>query len=909
MLIRDSSPTAPASVTRKKIIVVPGREYVAQAYVFTTSGTQTLTLDFYDAYGTRIQRHHERTPGAHRTWSRMTTRGTAPANAASATIVMSSASTSRSEAWWDGVQAIGPMVTNSGFETQPTSTSPVPGWSFYTGPGTSIETTTAYARLGRRSVSIDDRSTTGGAWLRSRAVPAFPGVGHDVRFWVRPGRGTFKLAVKWYTASGVLISATTEPVSYPSGGWRLVNRTMISPPTAAKAVMELSSSNAAVASAAFDVVSIRPSVGAPARTSTTVSMGEPLEFSNTAAVEATVIGGRPKLYTVVSGYPAAFEVLDVQTNTVETTIPFSDPNISQTGTMVTGADGRVYVGTQGGRLWRWTPGSTSLEDLGRVTPSATMVWDLEVAPDGRIWGGTYPDGVLFAFDPTTDAVVARTVVSANHSSVRSVAVDAENVYVGVSPTSPTFFRVPLSDLSKRHEIPPPVQLTSGNLSELEVSGSFLALLVPGGTTVTGQTVSSSRYLYDLRTGSFDVAANVPGQLPSQPDAAGNFYYILSSLLYRVDSTTGERTQAAYTKMPAGRDRRVVQGSLDGEDGEWLLAYDPNAGLTAINLASYREIAYPVDFAPTASRMKSMAPGPDGKLYVGGYGGASLSVVDPSTGEATQYPEDPTAKGAIGEVEGMIANGQYMFLGTYTGGKIFRYDTTQPWVDGSNPAPIAELAGIGQDRPQAWAVLGARTFFGTVPRYGELGGDLGIIDSLTATPRIVNEPVADQSVVSLAAYRGIVFGGTSRWGGLGIDPTTPTARVFAYDLASGRKLWEVAPAADVQSYGAVLVTPRGELWAAAGPVLYQLNRGTGAVIRRIELSSLAQPSEVTWRNVDMEYVDGLIHLSAGPEIYAFDPATLRVTKPAGTTTTHRLLGEIGSATFYPDGTRLMRITRQ
>ncbi len=550
LLVRDASTTAAATATRKKLTVTPSREYIAQAYAFTTQGTQTMTLDFYDADGARIQRYHAKTPGAHGTWSRVVVRGPAPAAARSATVQLSSSSTDVSEAWWDAVQVIGPALPNPSFEETGTPTAPAPGWSAVAGLGTTITTTTAHARTGTRSLLVADSSGTGSAVVRSAAVPVFPAVGHEVRLWVRPVSGTFVLGVKWYSASGAYLSGQTRSLSYPAGDWRLVKQTVTAPRDAAKAVLEISSRAASTATAAFDTVSLLPHPGAPVRATSTRSLGDPLTFDNTMVVDGLVIGGRPKLATVVSGYPAAFQVLDIQTDTVEVNIPFPVPEISQTPAMTTGDDGRVYIGTPGGRLWRWERGSTSLEDLGRVTPGASAIWDLETAPDGRIWGGTSPDGAVFAFDPASDTVVARERVSASHTYIRSVAVDDTHVYVGASPTDPTFFRLRVGDLTAKSEIAPPVRLRSGQLSELEVNGRFLAFFVPSGTTTRGESFGGSRYLYDLRTGYVDHAASVPGQRPSEADSAGGFYYFTYKQLHRVDGETGERTVQTSTTMAA-----------------------------------------------------------------------------------------------------------------------------------------------------------------------------------------------------------------------------------------------------------------------------------------------------------------------------------------------------------------------
>ena len=252
----------------------------------------------------------------------------------------------------------------------------------------------------------------------------------------------------------------------------------------------------------------------------------------------------------------------------------------------------------------------------------------------------------------------------------------------------------------------------------------------------------------------------------------------------------------------------------------------------------------------------------------------------------QYPLVPFGPGVIGEVEGTINHGSYQYLGTYTGSQIFRYDTTLPWADGTNPKLVSSLsATYQQDRPLAWATSGSRVFFGTIPKYGLLAGALGIFDNDTSGARIVNAPVTDQSIVSLAASGDVVYGGTSRWGGLGATPSQGSAKVFAWNAATNKKLWETAPVPGAEAFGAVTFGPEGSLWAAYGSAVVELDRSTGAVKRKIVLQDQATASKAVLRNADLAWVGGLLYLTSGGKVFTLDPATLRVDAPvqSGVTT--------------------------
>jgi hypothetical protein len=142
----------------------------------------------------------------------------------------------------------------------------------------------------------------------------------------------------------------------------------------------------------------------------------------------------------------------------------------------------------------------------------------------------------------------------------------------------------------------------------------------------------------------------------------------------------------------------------------------------------------------------------------------------------------------------------------------------------------------------------------------------------------------------------------------VNPTQPTAEIFAYDVVQDRLLWSTAPAPGVQSYGAVTIAPDGNLWAASGPVLYELSRFTGEVLRKVTVNTLPQPAEPTYNNVDLAYVDGLIYLAAIDRVFTIDPKTLRVEAPVPSGVTHRRLAVIGGDVYYPSGTELRKIAR-
>ena len=257
---------------------------------------------------------------------------------------------------------------------------------------------------------------------------------------------------------------------------------------------------------------------------------------------------------------------------------------------------------------------------------------------------------------------------------------------------------------------------------------------------------------------------------------------------------------------------------------------------------------------------------------------------------------------------MVANGSQLYLGSYTGARILRYDTTKHWSTETNPVQLGSLGpSFRQDRPQAWAVDGDRTYFGTVPTYGELGGAFGWIDGPDSTPQSLRSPVANESVVSIAGRDGVAYVGTSRWGGLGSEPTSDNATAFAYDTRSKRVLWRTHPVEGAQSISSLAVTASGRLWGISGGTLFELDRDSGERIRQFHLTTDAQVDTATWSVAQLMEVDGLLYVASRGAIQAVDPDSFTVTTVQSKGVAPNKMTALDGALYYPLGTTIVRAT--
>lgn len=919
--VEDNSTTQAAWAESEPISVTATSTYIFQAYVYTSrgAGEQNITVRFHDQAGTIIDSASASTTAAEMMWNRVMIKTAAPAGAVRATLRIASTTSGTGTAWWDTIDYLRPIFYNGQFENTPANSTDVPWWSVDRKGGT-VKTTTdqRYVRAGNRALHIVDTSTTGAPKVVSNGRKAtggdtymprvFPGVVHDFTGWVLPISGTPKLVVTWYDAQKQFISSSYSRVLKPAGEWAYYKAQLAAPYNAQYATLTLTGEDAGTSEAYWDEMQISPTAPSPIPTYSTRSLGSPLhEAANTKTTDTLMLNGRATIYAGVSGNPANLQLIDIESNQLKANVPI--PNTDSVFCATNTSDGAIYVSGGDGHLYRWEQGVETLADLGKMTTNGTTIVSLTTDSNGIIWGGTSPQAEVFSYNPSTESHTDYGSIDSTETYARSIAVTTSGVYVGTGPTNPRLIHLDPSTHNKT-PIPLPSGLASKFVYELKTLGNYLS--------VKGDSNKPYR-LYDWVNGTWP---NMPvnaggGALDNQqpmPLAAstGEFYYTSYRQILGVDGetlATTKRADAPEALYYSKRDISLLVGSIEGIPSEWIILHDQSGSIVAMNTADFSVKTFAVTWQATPMRIKSIAAGVNGKMFVGGFGGASLAIINPSTGTGSQYPENPdnTLDQTIGEIEGSIENSGYQFMGSYTGGKIFRYNPAQEWVDGSNPVMIAKTSDSGQDRPIAWAKSGTRTFFGTVPTYGQLTGALGIIDTPTASPRLVTL-VADQSIVSLAAKGDVVFYGTSRWGGYGATPTTSTAKIGAYDVVKNKKVWEVEPQAGTQTIGSLTIAPNGNIWATAGWNLYEVGPNSGTILRRVSLRSDAQPNNtVQWNDTKMAFIGSRLYLTIGTDTYSIDTTNLHVDKILGKTSTNQVSAVLNGKLYYASGTELIEVT--
>ncbi|WP_433519116.1 hypothetical protein ACQP2T_28500 [Nonomuraea sp. CA-143628] len=261
-------------------------------------------------------------------------------------------------------------------------------------------------------------------------------------------------------------------------------------------------------------------------------------------------------------------------------------------------------------------------------------------------------------------------------------------------------------------------------------------------------------------------------------------------------------------------------------------------------------------------IRSMAVGPDRRVYAGGFFTGGLAAYDPATGAAQFWPN-------VGQSEGMVTHKGKLYLGVYPGARIYEFDGTEPRL-------LLGLADQEQDRPFAMVSAGDWLAFGTVPKAGTVGGALGLLDPATGRSVIRRNLIPGHSIIALAYRDGVLYGTTSAFGGT----STPQgeARAFAYDIATDTLKWTSTPVPGDLALGSITFDDDGRLWGLTPDTFFELDPATGQTLRSAQHQTYPWSTATqVWVDTNIELGrDGMLYGKVQGKAYRIDRATMRLT---------------------------------
>lgn len=623
------------------------------------------------------------------------------------------------------------------------------------------------------------------------------------------------------------------------------------------------------------------------------SLGYPIEGRVLSQEQSQGVDadGRPQAYWVTAGNeetPGMFQVTDLRSGEVV----FAErlpAGINSWASTFSAADGTVYFGMTEGQLYSWTPGDDAVTALGVPFPGEG-IWRLDAAPDGVVFGGTYPGGELFSYDPATGEFANHGQAVPGETYARTLEADEDGVWVGTQPrarltrfdrATGEFTQVALPAQYATHEV----------VYDMTLAREYLLLRVQP---------SNDLLVYDTGSGEFvNIVPAISGRAMSAPDPSGRYVYFriasVGVVAYDLDT---------HTYAPVGWGPNAFPGSwawVDLDDPEFpglSLAMTYYFGRIYVWNPETRKTRYlgETDLQGAPNTITELGSGPDGAVYVGAFlSPPGMARFDPATGTTSLLA-------GAGQVEGFGTYGDHLVFGRYPNAGLLDFDTTRPWSVGTNPGPAAVIADE-QDRPQAFAQVGDLMAVGSVPKSGRLGGALTLWNPATGAVVTHRNVVPDQSVVSLAERDGLLYGGTSVNGGYGIDPVATEAELFVADPATGDVLHSVVPVAGGRAVNGLTFDDDGTLWGVSDGTLFSYDPDARAVTRAERLfphgtGMYGQDRDLYFRD------DGYLYITSSGSLWRVDPEAWTVTELASSGVSSLASDEAGNL-YYARGAALYR----
>ncbi|MER5338462.1 hypothetical protein [Micromonospora sp. NPDC002717] len=727
------------------------------------------------------------------------------------------------------------------------------------------------------ALMVDD-SLIASASLRSAALPATAG-SYEVGGWLSVAEGTPSLFVYFYDAAGRQLGTESERLRGLTAGWTWRSFRATAPAGTASARVMLYSSSADVTTARWDSISLERANW------TETPLGSPLKAINLiGATIGTGADGRSETWTVSNGNPAVLQVIDTLTGDLESTLPL--PGAGGSWSLVQHSSGDVYVATwPGGLLYRYRPGTGTVENLGRGAGAGTYLWDIEESSDGRLWFGSSPAGALTSYDPASGQYEDHGPMAPGQGYARSVAVAGTKVYVGMGSTQPQLVEYDAATRTKR-SIPVPAEVANREFAySLDFRGGLLYTRIQG-------VAGSDLYSYDVRTARWQKVHGV-GVTAISPKRGTKIYFPAEGRLHSYNPLVGKAKDLGVGASTAVRTLGWVDLERPDMPGESVVWLDGRGGYLAWNPESDKSVEWQSRAMPVPVQLHAIETGPGNQLYVSGFIHPGLAQCDPRTLACTQLPE-----GGVGQIEGMFTDGPDLYLGSYGHAQLFRYDTTAPWTAATNPRLLANLSEQHfQDRPFGWAKSGGLIWTTTVPVYGHLGGVVASIDPRTDAVTVYDTVLGRRSGTSMTATGEDLVIGTSIWGGGGATPVETEASVIRWSPDGARKVWETTFPGQ-QAITAVKAGPDGHVWALSIDTLYRLDPTSGAILESYRLGTWQWANSAAWVHGHLEFgADGRLYILTLRHLWSLDTGSRTVRDLASGVTSFDFAVAEGSLFFF------------
>ncbi len=915
------------SLRSEKISINPGEMYYFSMYhiLDNTSDQGTFRVEFFDENEEKIDQETKNLSNKNSEWNLLIIEKRAPEDASFATIQIENQEGNKLNGYVDLVQITNEYpddnasypktIQNPGFEDTVNGGN-IPSWHIDENhPNSTVEVTEKQAYSGNKSLYFYDRSPDAGLRVSSAPVTVQDGKEYlaQTEAYIIYQSHRIVLELNFYNNNDELLETETSLFNnLPTEVWTTLPISATAPEGSSYATVDFYSGGISVTEVYFDDVEIKEQ---EPELELETNLGEPIDLGQPVKVplaQGGLIGTTPagdnEVYMVANGDPGVFHVLDAETGELKFHQQLESGDETVWG-MTFATDNNVYfVSDSTGILYRYDPINMKMDNIGIIPSDDKKVWALTSTDDGKIYGGTYPGATVFEYDTNTDEFKDFGRVHPEEQYVRGIGATNSHIYAAIG--------------SNKHLMK--IDRKTGDIEEVTVetsefpehqsgeNGFYSDIWVIDGKLFI-QSGASKILVVEEDTLEAINLLDVSDQISSPSPYNSNLIYFKSGEelhTYNMKLNEVEKLEGLPSLPDTPRVKSLEWITLQEGDkaGRTVLAavtqyseyfiYDPTSH--SIDFTGLEVEAQPVN-------IQSLEVNNNNKLYVGGFQ-RGLSILNPENDEVEK------TFGIFRQAEGIGFKNDIAYFGTYTGAQIYAYDPNKDDNFGPtsnhNPGLVYDVPNE-QDRPFVVTPGEDHMFFGSVPGYGLLGGSLTIYDEQTNTWESHRNIVEQQSIIGLAYKDGLLYGGTSIWGGQGGSPEKSEAKIFIWDVEKGEKVKEFTPEIpnidqSPKMIGALSFGEDGYLWGAIDGTIFALDPNTLEVVKSkvIEPSTYSsskwRPHYLRWGN------DGLLYTTLSRQLVVIDPETLK----------HRVFDELGTVdlmtltesgdVYYSSNSRLFKL---
>jgi hypothetical protein len=525
-------------------------------------------------------------------------------------------------------------------------------------------------------------------------------------------------------------------------------------------------------------------------------------------------GNRDTLYLSFGQYNAPLFLLGVNPDTGETR-QFNGPLSSEMGSwgFTVDHENRIYLGSYyHAHLLRFDPRTETWEDLGQPGgEKESFICSLTTAPDGKIWGGTFPSADLFSYDPKTGESEIFGPMDPDQFYCYPTAGEDGLIYC-VIQFEKTDIVVFDPKGKKKNSLIPPAERKAGRISIVKGKDGKIYVRLP--TRDSWYWIEGGEKLVPISS------SNIPFPERSLPD--GRQFQLVDQRTLRIQHPTTKEE---------------------------------------------KEIS--LNYAAAGSCIFVVGAGPDGRIYGSSMLPLRLFVYDPDKNTAKDLGK---ASFATGEIYSMGSLDGHLYLCSYPEGRLSVYDPKKLLQFGdkenSNPRELGQL-GESLYRPRAM-VTGphGRVYIGGYPDYGLIGGGLGVYDPEKNEKRTFRNIIKNQSIASLAYVEklDLLAAGSSVRGGTGTHAIEKEAKLMLWDPKDERKVFEAIPVPEAKTILSLASTSDGILYGITDTEkVFVFDAGKREIRKAFDLG-FKEPRETSLQPGP----DGRLYGLAREAIFVIDP---------------------------------------